>query len=425
MPTAHVWAVNRTINASRDTPRGKGSVQTNALRESPDIRDLQGANASVESELRERILSSLAAQGFKLLDDKGLLAPVGDKASVRSLHDLAVATQRERARGALERHEPAFIRRLAHGGVIDPAKVSPRLVVLPPGRGRDALLWRWLSLHWSIPVSGGYGRRIRALILDEGHDDAVMGLIGLADPVYSLGVRDRAIGWSAEQRKSRLTSVMDAFVLGAIPPYNALLGGKLAALLLRSDELRTVFDERYGNRETLISRRDPEASLALVTTASALGRSSVYNRVRDTDGSLALRTVGFTQGTGDFHFSGEVYDLLAEAARREMGEGDVTHRHANWGTGFRNRREVIQRGLSAVGLSSSRFRMHGVQREVFLAPLARNSLEWLRGEEPHLEWVSSPVDDLAAWWKRKWMLPRADRVSVWRDFTPDSWRLWT
>ncbi|AXL11391.1 DUF4338 domain-containing protein [Microbacterium foliorum] len=181
----------------------------------------------------------------------------------------------------------------------------------------------------------------------------------------------------------------------------------------------------WSHLVTLISQRDPEASLALVTTASALGRSSVYNRVRVSDGSLALRTVGFTQGTGDFHFSGEVYDLLAEAARREMGEDIATHRHENWGTGFRNRREVIQRGLSAVGLSPSRFRMHGVQREVFLAPLARNSLEWLRGDDSHLEWVSSPVEELASWWKHKWMLPRADRVHTWREFTPDSWRLWS
>ncbi|WP_341935401.1 DUF4338 domain-containing protein [Microbacterium sp. LWO14-1.2] len=399
-------------------------MHTNALRVSSDPPQEPNEAALSEPELRKRILLSLGAQGFKLLDDKGLLAPVGDKNSVRSLHEVAVASQRERARGALERYEPEFIARLVAGSEIDPAKVSPRLVILPPGRGRDALLWRWVSLHWSIPVSGGYGRRIRALVVDEGHGDAVMGLIGLADPVYSLGVRDRALGWSADQRKDRLTSVMDAFVLGAVPPYNSLLAGKLAALLLRSDELRSVFDERYGARETLISRRDPQASLALVTTASALGRSSVYNRVRASDGSLALRSVGFTQGTGDFHFSGEVYDLLVEAARNDMSGTDATHRHANWGSGFRNRREVIQRGLSAVGLSPSRFRMHGVQREVFIAPLARNSAEWLRGDVSQLDWVTSPTAELAAWWKQKWMLPRASRTQEWREFLPESWRLW-
>ncbi len=218
---------------------------------------------------------------------------------------------------------------------------------------------------------------------------------------------------------------MDAFVLGAMPPYNNLLAGKLCALLLRSDEIRDVFTERYGHRETLISQRDPNASLALITTASALGRSSVYNRVKAPDRSLAMRSVGFTQGTGDFHFSGEVYDLLVEAARKSMADDTVTHRHASWGDGFRNRREVIQRGLSAVGLSPTRFRMHGVQREVFLAPLAHNSEAWLRGDEDTLDWTTAPTAELAEWWKTTWMLGRSTRVDDWRSFDPETWRLWS
>lgn len=383
-----------------------------------------GASAVDAGGLRARILSSLTDQGFKVVDEQGLLAPVGDKQSLRLLHARAVQAQRDRARRALERHEPALLTRMASGHDLDPMRVSPRIVILPPGQNPDALLWRWLSLHWSIPVSGGYGRRIRALVVDEGHDDAVMGLIGLADPVYSLGVRDRAIGWTADQRSQRLTSVMDAFVLGAVPPYNTLLAGKLCALLLRSDELKEVFEERYGHRKTLISQRDPHASLALVTTASALGRSSVYNRVRAPDRSLAMRSVGFTQGTGDFHFSGDLYELLVEAAREGLPADAATHRHANWGNGFRNRREVIQRGLSAVGLNPSRFRMHGVQREVFLAPLAQNSEAWLRGDDAQLNWTTAPTTELAAWWKRTWLVGRAERVASWRDFEPDTWRLW-
>lgn len=386
---------------------------------------LEPAQPSPTERLRALVIESLQAQGFKLRGEDALLAPVSDKTGLRSLHSQAVEAQRERARGALERHDARFARRLADGHTLEPSRVSPKIVVLPAGRSVDALLWRWCSLHWSIPVSGGYGRRIRALIIDEGHDDAVMGLIGLADPVYSLGIRDRAIGWTREQRERRLTSVMDAFVLGAVPPYNDLLSGKLAALLLRSDEIRDTFAERYGDRETLIARRNPEAQLALVTTASALGRSSVYNRVRAEDGSLALRSVGYTQGTGDFHFSGEIYDLLVEAARSRMEESAPTHRHENWGQGFRNRREVIQRGLRAVGLNPTRLRMHGVQREVFLAPLAHNSLAWLRGEEPVLDWASQPAGTLSRWWKQNWMIPRASRVDRWRDFSPASWRLYS
>lgn len=384
----------------------------------------ESLSATPLDDLRHLVLKNLRDQGFKLRGEDAVLAPVNDKDGLRRLHQQAVSSQRERARKSLERHDEAFVGRLVAGAAIDPGRVSPKLRVLKPGRSEDALLWRWCSLHWSIPVSGGYGRRIRALVVDEGHNDAVMGLIGLGDPVYALGVRDNAVGWDGAQRQQRLTSVMDAFVLGAVPPYNALLGGKLAALLLRSDELRETFAERYGHRQTLISERDPEAQLALITTASALGRSSVYSRVRAEDGSLAMRPVGYTQGTGDFHFSGEVYDLLASAARAAMTEDAATHRHENWGTGFRNRREVIQRGLRAVGLSPSRFRMHGVQRQVFVSPLAHNSLEWLRGEAAELDWATQPVERLGAWWKKRWMANRAASTDAWRTFDPEDWRLW-
>ena len=37
-----------------------------------------------------------------------------------------------------------------------------------------------------------------------------------------------------------LVNIMDAYVLGALPPYNALLGGKLMACLIRS---RDIYDD--------------------------------------------------------------------------------------------------------------------------------------------------------------------------------------
>lgn len=375
-------------------------------------------------ELRDRVLESLKAQGFKLAGNDALLSPVADKDNLRRLHATAVHAQRERARGALERKDAAFTTRLASGASLRPGKIDPKLVILDVGKSEDALLWRWCSLHWSVPVSGGYGRRIRALVVDAGHDNAVMGLIGLGDPVFSMGVRDSAIGWTSTQRAARLTSVMDAFVLGAIPPYNELLGGKLVGLLLKSDELRDEFSRRYGHRTTLIAERDPRAALSLVSTSSALGRSSVYNRVRSPDGSLAMRSIGYTQGTGDFHFSGEIYDLLARAARAEASSQSATHRHAKWGTGFRNRREVIQRGLRALGLNHTRLRLHGVQREVFLVPLATNSTEWLQGSADELEWTTLPGSALSAWWRERWLIPRAERTDRWRAFDPEEWRLW-
>lgn len=374
-------------------------------------------------ELRNRVLRSLEAQGFRVSSGR-LLAPVPeDKSALRSLHAQAAEAQRERARPSLESQDQTFTMRLARGSDLDVDAITPRLHLIPTGDREWARLWRWASLHWSVPVSGGYGRRMRYLVLDAGNNDALMGIIGLADPVFSLAARDIEVNWNAEDRRSALANVMDAFVLGSVPPYSGLLGGKLVASLLQSDEVRDDFATRYGHKRTLIRARDPNAQLAMVTTSSALGRSSVYNRVRREDGQLVMRSVGFTRGSGDFQFSGDLYDDLVKLAIERTEEG-VSDRNAAWGTGFRNRREVIHRALPHLGLNARALRMHGVRREVFLTELASNSLAWLRGEDHDLEWNTQPASNIGAWWRTRWALARSRSTPGWREFDPNSWRLW-
>jgi transcriptional regulator with XRE-family HTH domain len=374
--------------------------------------------------LRARVEGHLTSLGFQV-SNGCLLAPVAqDKDQLRALHADTVQVQRIRSQGALARHEDGFVARLARGAEVAPEQIRPALVPITDRRGFDALLWRWCSLHWSIPVSSGYGRRMRFLVIDRGHDDKVIGLIGLADPVYALACRDSAIGWNRDWRRERLFSVMDAFVLGAVPPYNALCGGKLVALLATSSEVRDAFAARYRDHITLIAQRKADARLALVTTSSALGRSSVYNRLTRPDGRLGFRPVGYTLGSGDFHFAGSIYRELAEYAARNTPEG-VTQRHERWtGETFRNRREVIQRSLDGLGYDSRKLRIHGVRRQVFLAPLAENALEWLRGESQSLDWNTLDSRSLGTWWLERWALGRAARIPDWQHFDPETWRLY-
>ena len=376
------------------------------------------------SRLRARVEGHLSSLGFQV-GNGCLLAPVArDKDQLRALHADAAKVVRDGSRGTLARYENRFVACLARGTGIVPERIRPALVPIADRRSFEGQLWRWCSLHWSIPVSSGYGRRMRFLVVDRGHDDKVIGLIGLADPVYALASRDSAIGWNREWRKERLFSVMDAFVLGAVPPYNALCGGKLVALLATSSQIRDDFAERYRGHVTLIARRKADARLALVTTSSALGRSSVYNRLTRPDGSLAFKPVGYTSGTGDFHFAGSIYRELADYAARNTPEG-VTQRHERWtGETFRNRREVIQRALDSLGYDSRKLRIHGIRRQVFLAPLAVNALEWLCGESQSLDWCTLDCHSLGTWWLERWAIRRAARMPDWQRFDPESWRLY-
>jgi hypothetical protein len=386
--------------------------------EEPTSKPDTGTEADREclrGQLKARVLESLASQGLRVEQGRCTLE-VADKAAVRALHQQARAAWIERAWPALERHEQRLLRRFAAGSEIDPERIAPRLVEVARG-SEEELLFRYARLTWSIPVSPGYGRRLRYLVVDE-HNSKLIGLFGLGDPVFAMAPRDRWVGWDAANRRARLRHVMDAFVLGAVPPYASLLCGKLVAMLATSTEVQRAFALKYGGQHGRISRRSFDGQLALLTTTSALGRSSLYNRLRF-GGRQLYERVGSTSGSGEFHFSNGLYaDLIAYA--QEYCRPSA--KHIAWGNGWRNRREVIRRVLGDLGLSQDLL-YHGVEREVFVAPLARNAREFLRGEQEQLEFWGTPARELFEYFRTRWLLSRAQRTGSYREFDPASLRL--
>lgn len=369
-------------------------------------------------ELKERIIKSLENQGFVVDNDRIFLPDCLDKEDIRRMHSQAVISKIQRSAKGLKRYENQLIKKwLAHGNEVVPKRINPYLKQVLPD-SEDELLFRYVSLHWSIPVSSGYGRRLRFLVLDR-HTDKLIGIFGLGDPVFDLAARDNWVGWNREDRCKRLHYVMDAFVLGAVPPYSFLLAGKLVAMLVASNEVREVFRAKYANRYSKISGKQQDGQLAMITTTSALGRSSIYNRLRF-NGRLLYHSVGFTAGSGDFHFSNGIYRDIIQFALKHC---KPTAKKAKWGTGFRNRREVVRKVLSTLGLSS-KLVYHQIQREIFLVPLAFNTCEFLRGEDTDLHFYDQSVETLFDWFRERWLLPRAEWDKRFREFNPESYRLW-
>ncbi len=368
------------------------------------------------SELRDKVISSLINQGFTVERD-GIVPPdPTNKASLRDLHLAAVRHKIERG-DRLRPKEPFLIKRIAAGSEVKPDQVEPYLVEVMPN-SRDAELFRYVSLHWSIPVSSGYGRRIRFLVLDR-QNDKLIGIIGLGDPVFGLGVRDRWVSWDAGQRRNRLRHVLDAYVLGSVPPYSSLLCGKLVAMLAASSDVRRSFERKYRERAALISGLKGDARVAMITTTSALGRSSVYNRIVFKN-RLLYKPVGYTAGSGEFHFANGLYQELFDFATEHC---DPTAKNSKWGVGFRSRREVIRKSLKKLELPS-RFQYHGVHRQVYVVPLAHNTRRFLRGDEDDLEHLSQDSDELFSKFRNRWLLPRAKRNESYKKFEPDSYLLW-
>jgi hypothetical protein len=370
-----------------------------------------------KTKLKAKIIRSLRKQGFRVHGKKLIPPPSLDKGGIRQLHAVAVTHQIEKCKAGLLHHQSRLLARIASGSDVKPETIAPRLIEVRAD-SEDELLFRYVRLHWSIPVSAGYGRRLRFLIEDRSNGKLI-GIIGLADPVFSLGARDEWIGWDYSARRERLSHVMDAFVLGAIPPYSSLLCGKLVAALAGSVEVREAFRRKYAKQESLISERQADGRLALVTTTSALGRSSIYNRLRMGERRIYM-PVGFTRGSGDFHFSNGLYQSIYNYSHRWC---DPSAKRSEWGTGFRNRREVVRKCLTKIGITTD-WQYHGIRREIFMVPLASNTREFLRGEHRRLLWYPHTVDEVSGWFRERWLLPRAAKDRQYQAYERESYRLW-
>lgn len=368
-------------------------------------------------ELKEAIVAALKRQGFRIRKGVVSLPKNPTKDVFRKMNELAVAKKREVASKGLKRHEADLIQYIANGSEVTPHSVHPKIVLVKPDSEYE-LLFRYACLHWSIPVSSGYGRRLRFLVLDESNNKLI-GVLGLGDPVFALKARDTWIGWDSAAKRDNLYHVMDAYALGAVPPYSSLICGKLVAMLACSNEVRKAFRAKYSGQESLIRKEVRKPYLALLTTTSALGRSSIYNRLRIGDHAY-WSSVGFTQGSGDFHFSNGVYGSMRTYVETNC---DATAKHSDWGEGFRNRREVIRKCLSSLDLSAD-WIYHGIRREVFVAPLGRDTLRFLCGDVSRPVFYDWPAATLAEMFLKRWLIPRSERVPEYREFDREQYRLW-
>ena len=371
--------------------------------------------------LRQDILGHL--ESLQLPQD-GADPALISKSSIRSSHGrqrLAVFShEMEHLRNRL----PSLLDRFAEGAEVSPICIKPRLVAVKSDTP-DSDLFRLATLLWSVPVSRGYGRRMRYLVIDE-QNDKLIGVLALGDPVFNLRARDSWIGWDAKQRRQRLVAVMDAFILGAVPPYSQLLGGKLVASLAGSQEVCSAFETKYGSSKGIISQQEKAAKLALVTTTSALGRSSLYNRLllrrALPDGTkrtlVEFERIGMTSGYGHFQLSDQLFARLKEALRKE-GHSYVKQNRFGQGPNWRIR--VIRVGLDLLGLDQNLLR-HGIAREIYGLRLASDALDYLRGETDVIDLAPPPVDEISQAALERWIVPRSIRMTDWSEWNRDALR---
>ena len=207
-----------------------------------------------------------------------------------------------------------------------------------------------------------------------------------------------------EQRRTNLVNVMDGYVVGAVPPYSQLLGGKLITSLIGSAEVARASRRRYAKSKGIISGQQKDPRLALVTITSALGRSSQYNRIK-LPGLVELHKVGVTEGWGHFHIPNQIFDQMRRLLaidNHKYANGHQFGERPNW------KMRVIRRTLPMIGLDENLLR-HGIEREVYAMPLARDWQKFLQGKHRTAVLKRPKAQEIASACVERWILPRADR----------------
>ncbi len=357
-------------------------------------------------ELRQLIISELESLDFTFDEEGNLTSPNSkDKEAIRRLHQPAQQAELEKSQSwikhALSRYKHFF----AEGSEIIPESIKPRLVQVTLPWHSD--LFRLARYYWSLPYSFGFGRRLRYLVLDDVNNKLV-GIFGLQSPPIHFPARDKLFEYPEGTKTALVNQTMDIFTLGAIPPYNRLLGGKLIALAVTCNEVRRDYYTKYFGRKTEMEERVLPAHLVGLTTTSAFGRSSIYNRLKY-KGRLVAESLGYTEGYGNFHLQ-RLYPAF-----KEYLEAEGISTQGGYGTGPKRTWQLIRRVLDSVDIPGDPLK-HGVRREVFLFRLVSNLEDYLEGRAQTPDYFDYPFSELAQYWKERWLIARAERVDGWHQW---------
>jgi hypothetical protein len=357
--------------------------------------------------LKEEILKNLEKQGFKYNPH---IRPSGkSKTTLRRVQQASRLEQLELHKNLLKRASAKVKPFIRNGVDIDPTKIDLSLREIQTGSS-DAYIFNWWNLvWWRIPYQQPYGRQMRYLIWDDGHD-APFGLISLQSPVLRMSVRDEFLEVPKDELDVWINRSLQAQRIGAFPPYNYLLGGKMCALAIVCNEIRDRYKEKYSERKTILKNREISSDLLFLTTTSAFGRSSVYNRLRHNNQAVAL-SLGYTKGAGSFHISENLYSQLIDLLDER---GFETGRE--FGNGPSRKMKLIRKGLSELGIQNGVY--HNVLREFFLFPLVTNLKKVIaNGANP--KYHNRSFNTLFKAWKKNYAIPRSERETVafpWNKF---------
>jgi len=294
------------------------------------------------------------------------------------------------------RFNQAFEKYFAKKEEIDPHKIQLELELV--NNNKSSEIFRSAMSLWNVPISSGYGRRMRFILWDKTHNK-VFGIFGLGDPVIGLRIRDDYIGWSKNQRHDRLYNIMSAYILGAVYPYNELYGSKMTALSVGSKDVCKLFEEKYKGKKTIIRERSPIPKLVAVDTMAFFGKSLIY------EGLQEWQFVGFTKGIMHIHLN-RFWDEIVELARLLNIKSAEKNNKMLTNKRFR----VYQDVFRALGIKDDLFST-GITKGYYFRPLTQNWKEFLNGESDETVYNNKSFDEYFELWQNKYLRKRISKFN--------------
>ena len=280
---------------------------------------------------------------------------------------------------------------LAQGKDVLNSNIEPVIEVCETQKQHD--LFRIFRYYWSSPYSDYVGRRIKLIIRDKGlPNKPIIGIAALGSPIIHIPERDEFIGWDKDLRTQNLIYTMDAYVIGALPPYNLLLGGKLISMLLASKEVRKIYEKKYKDRITIIDQKVSNKLVGIFTT-SLYGKSSQYNRLKYKD-TLLYEPIGHTKGFGTLHLSKETIQEMVRLLK--MHNKVISH---SFGDGPSWVMRIIRASGDLLGFDPKILLNHSFKRGIYFAPLAKNYKEILNNQEKKIDYYNYSSNELTNFWQ--------------------------
>jgi hypothetical protein len=244
------------------------------------------------------------------------------------------------------------------------------------------------------------GRNVKINVKDR-VSGKLLGQISLASDVTSMGVRDKFIGWSKDNKfvdgKLNHTTIASTIVCTQPLGYN-FLGGKLVAMMTTVPEVRNHWKTKYG--QTLIA----------VGTTSLYGIHSQYN------GIPLFKTLGESAGKISLKPEDKFYDPWhhwLKENRAEWYKQNISDERARNGAnmGYEAngpvsgiKQKILGQIFKECGIKANEYH-HGFKRGVYLAMMYENGREFLCKQIEEDELVLKPkfeqgIDYINKWWKK-------------------------